>query len=72
MESNEGKSLVPLTESCQIAVGDLGGGGCCLIVEVKQRRAGGAGVTTLLLSSDKARELAVALLRHADGLAAGD
>ena len=59
------KSLVPLTESCRIAVGRLGAGDRCLLFEVKQRGVGDDDVTTLLLSSERARELAGVLLRHA-------
>jgi hypothetical protein len=65
---NQGKSLMPLTGSCQISVGNLSGDERCLVVEVKQRRAGDDNVTTLLLSPDQAHELIEVLSLHADGL----
>lgn len=62
------KSLMPLTESCQISVGSLSGDKECLVLEVTQRKAGDDTVTTLLLSPDKAHELIQVLSRHAGGL----
>jgi hypothetical protein len=67
---NEGKSLMPLTDTCRISVGNLSGDGRCLILEVMQRKAGDDRVTTVLLSPDKAQELVEVLLQHTVGLAA--
>lgn len=64
----EEKTLVPLTASCQIAVGNLGDPDNHTVVEVTQRKTLGDDVTTLLLSPGKARELAQILLQHTDGL----
>jgi hypothetical protein len=68
---NQGKSLMPLTDSCQISVASLSEDVQCLVLEVTQRRAGDDNVTTLLLSPDKAHELIEVLSRHAGGLHAG-
>jgi hypothetical protein len=65
---DQGKSLMPLTGSCEISIGSLSGDERCLVVEVKQRKAGDDNVTTLLLSPDQAHELIEALSRHAGGL----
>ena len=64
---NQGKSFMPLTDSCQISVGSLTDEGRCLVVEVKQRRVGDDKVTTLLLSPDQAHELIEVLSQHAGG-----
>jgi hypothetical protein len=64
---SEGKSLMPLTESCRISVGSLPGEGRGLVMEVKQRKGVDDDVTTVLLSPDKARELIEVLLQYADG-----
>lgn len=63
----EGKSLMPLTESCRISVGSLPGEGQGLIMEVMQRKGGDDDVTTVLLSPDKAHELIEVLLQYTDG-----
>lgn len=68
---NEGKSLMPLTDSCRISIGSLPGEGRCLVMEVMQRKAGEDDVTTVLLSRDKAHELVEVLLQYADGRRAG-
>jgi hypothetical protein len=66
---NQGKSLMPLTDSCRISVGNLSGERRYLVVEVTQRRRGGDdNVTTLLLSPDKAQELIEVLSQHARGI----
>ena len=60
------KSLVPLTDNCQVAIGGTGVADYCLIVEVVQRMSEGNKVTTLLLNPDKARELAGTLMQYVD------
>lgn len=65
---DQGKSLMPLTGSCEISVGSLSGDERCLVLEVKQRRAGDDNVTTLLLSPDQAHELIEVLSLHVGGV----
>ena len=66
----KGKLLVPLTDCCHIAIGSLSDIDSCLVVEVTQRKMSDDIVTTLLLNSDKARELAEALLQRIASLKA--
>lgn len=63
---NEERLLVPLTASCQIAIGNLGDAENHLVVEVTQSKTQRTDITTLLLSPGKVRELAEILLQHAD------
>lgn len=64
MGLNGGESLMRLTASCEIAVGNIGRRGGSVVVEITQRHSEGTDVTTLLLCPEKARELASVLLRH--------
>lgn len=64
MRLNEGKSLMRLTASCEIRVGNIGRADGCVVVEITQAKAAGEETTTLLLCPDGARELASVLLSH--------
>lgn len=71
MSPNEAKSLMRLTESCEIRVRNIGLAGGCVALEITQGAAAGDEMTTLLLCPDGARELASVLLRHSEGARAG-